>query len=78
LFGDLAVPICILGLIGLRTIPVELKPVHPVQNGLHGLFGGTLAVRVLDPQQELPPMMFGEQVVEQSRPRPADMQKSGG
>ena len=78
LLGDFAVPVGVVRLVGLVPVPIECKPAQAVENGLYGLVGGALAVGILDPQQELPAVMLREEVVEERRARPADMQEAGG
>ena len=49
-----------------------------VEDRVDRLGRGALAVGVLDAQQEFAAGALGVEPVEQSRPRPADMQEAGG
>ena len=58
-------------------VPVETEPGEAVIDRRHGLFGGTAAVGVFDPQQKPSAVTPREQPVEQRRPRAAYMEEPG-
>ena len=65
------------------AVPIQPQPLKTVINGIDGLFGGTLAVRILDAQQKSAAgtvfgMVLGEQPVIQCGTRTSDMKKTTG
>ena len=69
------------GLVERPLVPVELQPLHAPEDGVDGFRRRPLAVRVLDPQDELAAAVPRVQVVEQRRTGAADMQvarRAGG
>ena len=64
-------------LIGDIAIVVETEPVQPIQNRGDGLFGGSCAVGVLDPQQVLAAHAAGKKPIEQSRSRASYVEVAG-
>src|SRR5579883_3514850 len=60
------------------AVPLQLEPGESVDDGLDRLGCGTLAIGILDAQQELPAVMLGEEPVEERRARSSDMKKAGG
>ena len=67
-----------LGLVERPLVPLQLQPLHALENGRDGLRRGPLAVRVLNAQDKLPAAVPRVQVVEQRRARAADVQVAGG
>ena len=59
------------------AVPIEPEPFEPIDDRLDRGLGRTLAVGVLDPQQELAAEALGVEPVEQRRPRAADVQETG-
>src|SRR5690606_31840354 len=59
-------------------IPIEPEPAKRVQDGREGLVDVPLAVRVVDPQDELPAIVPRPQPVEQRRPHAADVHVTRG
>ncbi len=59
-------------------VPVEAEPMQPIEDVALVLHGGAGHVGVLEPQDEGPARVAGEEVVEQRRPGRADMQRPGG
>ena len=57
------------------VIGIEAQPGQPVENGVYRFRGRTLAVGILDPQQEFAAGMAGIQPVEQGGSGTADMQE---
>ena len=55
------------------VVPVEPEPGHRPEDLLDGLVGRSVAIGVLDPEEEDPPGMAGEQPVEERRPGPSDV-----
>ena len=69
-----------LGPRGLRDrphVPVELEPLHRVEDLRDVLLGRALAVGVLDPQHQLAAAMAGRKPVVESGPGAADVQGAG-
>ena len=58
-------------------VPVDAEPVEAVENRLQRLGDVALGVGVVDPQDELPAVLAGEQPVEQRRANAADVQITG-
>ena len=75
--GDLGMPGSASGLVNVRFVAVEAEPVQAVQDRRREGGGGAGAVGVLHPQQELAAMVAREQIVEQRRPGPPDMEQPG-
>ncbi len=78
LFGHLAVAARAGKLIDHLAVPVQPHPGHTVQNGFHRFRRGTLAVGILDAQQEGAAGVAGIEPVEQSGAGAADMQHACG
>jgi len=57
-------------------IPGQLKPFHSIQDGLDGLIGGSHHIRILDPQNELAPVVPGKEPVEKGGARSPDVEKA--
>ena len=66
------------GLVERAFVRVEAQPVHAVQDRPHRRIGGTLAIGVLDAQDELAAAMARFQPAVQRGARSADVQESGG
>ncbi|MNS96878.1 hypothetical protein D3C72_1311960 [compost metagenome] len=64
LLGDLAVTVGAGELEDGLFVAEQLQPGQAVEDGLHGVVGRTLAVRVLDADQEFPAPALGVQPVE--------------
>ena len=60
-----------------RLVTLKAKPGQAVMNGLDGVDGRTLAVRILDAKKISAAVMAGEQPVEKRRACPANMQETG-
>ena len=58
-------------------VPIEAEPVQAVQNRRERFVDVPLRIGVVDPQNELPALPFGEQPIEQRRPHAADVQVAG-
>ena len=58
------------------AIPIEAKPRHAIEDRIDRRLGGTGAIGIFDPQQELAAVMARKQPVEQRGARAADMQKT--
>ena len=58
-------------------VPIEPDPVQAVQDRRERFVDVSLRVGVVDPQNELPALPFGEQPIEQRRPHAADVQVAG-
>ena len=59
------------------AVPIETEPFEPVDDRVNRSLRRTLAIGVLDAQQELAAEMLGVKPVEQSRARAADVQEAG-
>ena len=66
-----------LGLEEGARVPVDAQPCQGLENGVHGLLGGTDHVRVLDAQHEFALHVAGVEPVEQGRAGPPDVQVAG-
>ena len=64
----LAVAVEALGLVVGALVPVELEPLHGLDDRVDGRLGRALAVRVLDAQHELAAAVAGVEPREQRRP----------
>ncbi len=63
----------------VRTlIGIQVEPGHPLENHPHGLVSGPLAVRVLDPKDELAAHAARIEPAEEGRPDASDMKQAGG
>ena len=60
------------------AVPVQPKPFQALVNRLHDVIGGTLAVGILDTQQEFSAVMPRKQPVEQRGADTSDMEEPGG
>ena len=58
-------------------VPLEPQPAQAVEDAAHHLGGRSLEVGVLDAEHERPAVPAGEQVVEEGRPRAADVKVAG-
>ena len=58
-------------------VPIEAQPAQAVQDRRERLLDVPLLVGVVDAQDELAALPFGEQPVEQRRPHAADVQVAG-
>jgi hypothetical protein len=65
------------GLEHRRPVRRDAEPFQPLADHLCRRLGAALAVGILDPQQEFPAVVTGEQVVEEGGPGAADVQQSG-
>jgi len=59
-------------------VPVESEPAHPVQDGVHRLLGRAGHIRILDAENEFPPLLPGEKPVEQGGAGASHMEVAGG
>ena len=59
-------------------VPVDPQPVEAVEDRLQRLFNVPLLIGVVDPQDELPSVLPGEEPIEQRSAYPANVQVSGG
>ena len=59
-------------------VPVDAQPLQPVEDRLQRLFDVPLLIGVVDPQDELPSVLPGEEPIEQGGADSADVQVSGG
>ena len=78
LLGDLAVTIEPVRLVDRAFVILQAQPLHRIQDRLHVLVGGALAVGVLDAQDELAAALARLQVAVQRGARPADVQEASG
>src|SRR5690606_37163872 len=78
LLGDLAVTVQALGLVDRTLVVVEPEPVHRLQDGVDRGLGAALAVRVLDPEDELAATAARLQPAVQRGAGTADVQVTGG
>ncbi len=60
------------------TVPIEIEPGQPIDNGGDRRIGRALAVGILDPQQHFATRVTGKKPIEERRPGAANMQKSRG
>ena len=67
----------VLALVDRPLVPVDPQPLERVEDLLDVLRRGALAVRVLDPEHELPVRAAGQKPVVQCRARAADVQLAG-
>ena len=58
-------------------VPVDSQPAQPVEDRLQRLLDVPLLIGVVDPQDELPAVLPGQQPIEQRGPHAADVQVSG-
>ena len=65
-------------LVDLGCVPIQAEPIQTVQDRILERIGRPRAVGVLHPQQELAAVVAGEQIVEERRAGPADVQQAGG
>ena len=77
LLDHLAVTRIALGLVERPLVRVQAEPVHAVQDHLHGFGRRTLAVGVLDAQDEYAAVAARVQPAEQRRAHAADVQQAG-
>src|SRR5690606_15926807 len=75
--GHLPVAIHAQGLVKRPLVVVQSKPAHAIEDGLHGRLGRTLAVGILDAQDEFTTTMARLQPAIERGARTADMQESG-
>jgi hypothetical protein len=78
LVDDLLVTVHALRLVEGSLVVVEAQPLHAVEDRLHRLGRGSLAVGVLDAQDELPAVSARVQPAEQRGAHAADVQHAGG
>ena len=78
LVDDLPVPVHALRLVERPLVVVEAEPLHAVEDRLHRLGRGALAVGVLDAQDERAAVTARVQPAEQRRAHAADVQHAGG
>ena len=78
LVRDLRMPLGPRELIDRLAVPIEVKPLHPVDDRGDRGFGRAGAVGILDAQQEFAAGMLRVQPAEQRRARAAYVQEAGG
>ena len=76
LLGDLAMALGALKLAYRLAVPIESEPFQPIKNRVHRGLGRSLAIGVLDAEQERAAEALGVEPVEQSRARASDMQEA--
>ena len=77
LLGDLAMALGALKLADRLAVPIESEPFQPIENRVHRGLRRSLAICVLDAEQERAAEALGVEPVEQSRARASDMQEAG-
>ena len=75
---DLGVPCAALRLMHDIAVPMQAKPIEPVDDRVHRLARRARAIGVLDPQAEQAGMMLREQPIEERRARAANVKEAGG
>ena len=78
LVGNFLVTLQSLGLVERTLVGIQIQPVHGVENRLHGLVGGTLAIGVLDAQDEFTAATARFEPAIKRSARTADVQETGG
>ena len=78
LVGHFAVTVHAQGLVVRALVMGQAQPAHAVENRLHGLVGGALAIGVLDAQDEFATAAAGLQPAIQRRAGTADVEVAGG
>src|SRR5687768_11891501 len=77
LLDHLAIPIHPLRLIVRPFIRSEPQPLHAIEDHLHGIVGGALAIGILNAQNESAAMSPGIKPAEQGGTDAADVQQTG-
>ncbi len=75
--GVAAIDLHAFGLTIGALVPIEPHPFHAFNDGLNGLVGRPVLVRVFDAQHKRPLLLPGEQPVEQGGPDSSDVKEPG-